>query len=196
MSEWNVIHENFHTKHSVLTAPDEHMPYIIQLQIMSIQWAYTETIKLYCIMSKWSSRTSDQFIWLVSEKKTEAVNVYLIKKYIKNSKGEGEGGEKKTKQQQKCYFFLSKSCLWCVLCCFGVSCAPTDASYQFRPAKDKKQRRAFLQSDASGFRCFFIGRQMNKKEQKQHEGRRRMYLCSSQLVLVDNDSRAYSIYDW
>ena len=40
-------------------------------------------------MSKWSSRTSDQFIWLVSEKKTEAVNAYLIK----NSKGEGgEGG--------------------------------------------------------------------------------------------------------
>ena len=38
MSEWNVIHENFHTKHSVLTAPDEHMPYIIQLHIMSIQW--------------------------------------------------------------------------------------------------------------------------------------------------------------
>ena len=27
MSEWNVIHENFHAKHSVLTAPDEHMPY-------------------------------------------------------------------------------------------------------------------------------------------------------------------------
>ena len=39
-------------------------------------------------MSKWSSRTSDQFIWLVSEKKTEAVNAYLIK----NSKGEGGGG--------------------------------------------------------------------------------------------------------
>ena len=38
-------------------------------------------------MSKWSSRTSDQFIWLVSEKKTEAVNAYLIN----NSKGEGEG---------------------------------------------------------------------------------------------------------
>ena len=73
MSEWNVIHENFHTKHSVLTAPDAHMPYIIQLHIMS----------------KWSSRTSDQFIWLVSEKKTEAVNAYLIK----NSKGEGGGGE-------------------------------------------------------------------------------------------------------
>ena len=32
MSEWIVIHENFHTKHSVLTAPDEHMPYMIQLQ--------------------------------------------------------------------------------------------------------------------------------------------------------------------
>ena len=28
MSESNVIHENFHTKHSVFTAPDEHMPYI------------------------------------------------------------------------------------------------------------------------------------------------------------------------
>ena len=37
MSEWNVIHENFHTKHSVFTAPDEHMPYIILLHIMSIQ---------------------------------------------------------------------------------------------------------------------------------------------------------------
>ena len=42
MNEWNVIHENFHTKHSVLTAPDEHMPYIIQLHIMSIRWAYYE----------------------------------------------------------------------------------------------------------------------------------------------------------
>ena len=43
-------------------------------------------------MSKWSSRTSDQFIWLVSEKQknknTEAVNAY----FIKNSKEEGERG--------------------------------------------------------------------------------------------------------
>ena len=39
-------------------------------------------------MGKWSSRTSDQFIWLVLEKKTEAVNAYLIK----NSKGDGAGG--------------------------------------------------------------------------------------------------------
>ena len=77
MSEWNVIYENFHTKHSVLTAPDEHMPYIIQLHIMS----------------KWSTRTSDQFIWLVSEKKTEAVKAYLMK----NSKG--EGGEKQTNKK-------------------------------------------------------------------------------------------------
>ena len=61
----------------MLTAPDEHMPYIIQLHIMSIRWAYYEQI----------SRTSDQFIWLLSEKKTEAVNAYLIK----NSKG-GDGG--------------------------------------------------------------------------------------------------------
>ena len=42
-------------------------------------------------MSKWISRTSDQFIWLVLEKKTEAINAYLIK----NSKGEGGGGRKK-----------------------------------------------------------------------------------------------------
>ena len=48
-----------------------------------ILWAYGEHI-----MSKWSSRTSDEFIWLVSEKKTEAVKAYLIK----NSNGEGGGG--------------------------------------------------------------------------------------------------------
>ena len=58
-----------------------------------ITWAYGGHI-----LSKWSSRTSDQFIWLVSEKKTEAVNAYLIK----NSKGEGEGvGGKKEKKQKK-----------------------------------------------------------------------------------------------
>ena len=51
MSEWNVIHENFHTKYSVLTAPDEHMPYIIQLHIMSIQWAYYEQMKQQNIWS-------------------------------------------------------------------------------------------------------------------------------------------------
>ena len=51
MSEWNVIHENFHTKHSVLTAPDEHMPYIIQLHIMSIRWVYYEQMKQQNIWS-------------------------------------------------------------------------------------------------------------------------------------------------
>ena len=45
MSLWNVIHEDFHTKHSVLTAPDDHMPYIIQLHIVSIRWAYYEQMK-------------------------------------------------------------------------------------------------------------------------------------------------------
>ena len=54
-----------------------------------ILWAYGEHI-----MNKWSSRTSDQFIWLGLEKKTEAVKAYLIK----NSKG--EAGEKKTKKQK------------------------------------------------------------------------------------------------
>ena len=61
-----------------------------------ILWTYGEHI-----MNKWSSRTSDQFIWLVSEKKTEAVNAYLIK----NSKGEGEvgegGGKKKRKRKKE-----------------------------------------------------------------------------------------------
>ena len=76
MSEWHVIRENFHTKHSVFAAPDEH---IIQLHIMSIRWSYYEQMK-------------QQNIWpvhiLVSEKKTEAVNAYLIK----NSNGEVGGG--------------------------------------------------------------------------------------------------------
>ena len=51
MSDWNVIHENFHTKHSVLTAPDEHMPYVIQLHIMSIRWAYYKQMKQHTIWS-------------------------------------------------------------------------------------------------------------------------------------------------
>ena len=41
-------------------------------------------------MSKWSSRASDQFRWLVSKKKTEAVNAYLMK----NNKGDGEERER------------------------------------------------------------------------------------------------------
>ena len=44
MGEWNVIHENFHTACSQ-PRPDEHMLYIIQLHIMSIQWAYYEQMK-------------------------------------------------------------------------------------------------------------------------------------------------------
>ena len=74
MSEWNVTHENFHTKHSVLTAPEEHMPYIIQLHIMAYGEAAEHLISSY----DWYRK-----------KKTEAVNAYLIK----NSKG--EGGRKK-----------------------------------------------------------------------------------------------------
>ena len=48
-----------------------------------ILWAYGEHI-----MSKWSSRTSDQFVWLVSEKKTEAVR----EKEGGRSGGRGGGG--------------------------------------------------------------------------------------------------------
>ena len=57
MSEWNIVHENFHTKHSVLTAPDEHMPYVIQFHIMSIQWAYYEQMKQQNIWSGHMSST-------------------------------------------------------------------------------------------------------------------------------------------
>ena len=70
MSEWNFIHENFDTKHSVLTAPDEHMSYIIQLHIMSIRWAYYEQMK-------------QQNIW--------SVHMTSIGKENR-SKGEGGGG--------------------------------------------------------------------------------------------------------
>ena len=77
MSEWNVIHENFHTKHSVLTAPDEHMPYIIQLHIMSIRRTYYEQMKQQNI---WSVHMTS----IGKTKQTEAVKAYLIK----NSKGE------------------------------------------------------------------------------------------------------------
>ena len=60
MSEWNVIHENFHTKHNVLTAPDEHMPYIIQLHIMSIRWAYYEQMKQQNVWSERETQTDRQ----------------------------------------------------------------------------------------------------------------------------------------
>ena len=62
-----MIHENFHTKHSVFTAPD-------QLYIMSIQPV---------------NKAAEHLInsTPVLEKKKKAVNVYLIK----NSKGGGGG---------------------------------------------------------------------------------------------------------
>ena len=86
MNEWSVIRENFHTKHSVLTAPDQHMPYIIQLHIMSIRWAYYEEMKQQNI---WSVHMS---IWLVSEKKTEAVNAFLINWQRHNTERKGGTG--------------------------------------------------------------------------------------------------------
>ena len=73
MSEWNVIHENFHTqKHSVLTAPDEHMPYVIQLHVMSIRWAYYEQMKRQNI---WSVDMTS-----IGKRKTKVVNAYLTDK--------------------------------------------------------------------------------------------------------------------
>ena len=81
MSEWNIIHENFHTKHSVLIVPDEHMPYIIQLHIMSILWANEAAEHLI----------SSYDLYWKRKQKQEAVNAYLIK----NSKG----GERKRRKQ-------------------------------------------------------------------------------------------------
>ena len=59
MSDWNVIRENFHTKHSVLTAPDEHMPYIIQLHIRSTQTA-NKAAEQFIIMTSIGKENSSQ----------------------------------------------------------------------------------------------------------------------------------------
>ena len=64
-------------------APDEHVPYIIQLHIMSIKPA-NKAVELLISSS----------FWLVSEKKTDAVNAYLKK----NSKGEVEKEKKKKRR--------------------------------------------------------------------------------------------------
>ena len=52
-----------------------------QRQMNTCHTSFSYILRAYGehIMSKWSSRTFDQFIWLASEKKTEAVNAYLIK---------------------------------------------------------------------------------------------------------------------
>ena len=76
MSECNFVHENFHTKHSVLTAPDEHMPYIIQLHVMSMRWAYYEQRKQQNIWSVYMTSIG---------KENRPVSAYLIK----NTNGEG-----------------------------------------------------------------------------------------------------------
>ena len=88
MSEWNVI-QRISTQN--ITCSQRQIN-TCHTSFSDILWAYGEHI-----MSKWSSRTSDQFIWLVSEKKTEAVNAYLIK----NSKGEGGGGGGKQKKEKR-----------------------------------------------------------------------------------------------
>ena len=82
MSEWNDIHEKTfpHKTKRVHSARWTHA--------MHHSVTYYEHTMNIIIMSKWSSRTSDQFIWLVSEQKTETVNAYLVK----NSKGKGDRG--------------------------------------------------------------------------------------------------------
>ena len=75
MSEWNLIHENFHTEHSVFTAPDVQNitvthAYITQLYIMSIQ-----------PVNKAAEHLINSTPVLEKEKKKEkkTVNPYLIK---------------------------------------------------------------------------------------------------------------------
>ena len=75
MSEWNVMHENFHTKQRAHSARWTHAIH------HSVTY-YERTVSIL-----WANEAAEQFIWLVSEKKTEAINAYVIK----NSKGEGEG---------------------------------------------------------------------------------------------------------
>ena len=88
MSEWNIIHE-ISTQN---IACSQRQINTCRTSFSYILWAYGEHI-----MSKWSSRTSDQFIWLVLEKKTEAVNAYLIK----NSMGEGGGGGEEEEERER-----------------------------------------------------------------------------------------------
>ena len=90
MSE--TLYMRISTQNSVLTAPDEHMPYIIQLHIMSMRWTYYEQVK---------QQNSDHFIWLVSEKKTEAVKAYLIKNSEEEGREGGGGGRQREKRREK-----------------------------------------------------------------------------------------------
>ena len=74
MSERNVIHENFHTKHSVFTVPDKHVPYIIQLHIVSIQ---PEREKLYDVMHDVVS-VNDGVCW--SDKGAQSLRTHCRRK--------------------------------------------------------------------------------------------------------------------
>ena len=69
----HVIHENFHTKHSVLTASDEHMLYIIQLHIMSIRGERER--------ERFSERRRDDGRTTTERKKEEEKMIRLCKKY-------------------------------------------------------------------------------------------------------------------
>ena len=47
MSEWNLIHENFHTKHSVFIAPDAHMHTSLRYEYTTINKAIKHLISSY-----------------------------------------------------------------------------------------------------------------------------------------------------
>ena len=79
MSEWNLIHENFHTKHRVHSARCTHA-YITQLYITSIQPINKAAEHLI--------NSTPVFGREKKKEKKEAVNAYLIK----NSKGVGGVG--------------------------------------------------------------------------------------------------------
>ena len=83
MSEWNLIHENFHTKQRVHSARCTHA-YITQLYIMSIQPVNKEVEHLLSSTPVLGRRKK--------EKRKKAVSVYLIKNSNSHKQSEGLGG--------------------------------------------------------------------------------------------------------
>ena len=94
----------------MFTAPDGHLPYIVQLHIMSIQPANKAAEHLI------------SSLWLVSEKKTEAVNAYLIKNTVREREREKEeekkrgvgGGGHFHKQRERETYSLHKEPIGCI----------------------------------------------------------------------------------
>ena len=83
MTPWvsETLYMRISAQNSVFTAPDGHM----HTSLSYTSWAYNQQIRQWNI---WSVHMSGKWYWSKLEKKTAAVNAYLIKK----SKGAGGGG--------------------------------------------------------------------------------------------------------